>query len=151
MGFDTFTCLEYMNNVMKTPKNWAKDGILTEQILDALNSTKGIGLYLYDIRPGPRQISYGAGAGKSGNNGDEGRVRGHSDGQYEYYANQVYEMDLFVKELTDILKNYDEDVILVMYGDHLPALDMDRGRHEERLSLPDGVYHLEQLRHGKGR
>ena len=44
--------------------------------------------------------------------------------QYEYYANQVYEMDLFVKERTDILKNYDEDVILVMYGDHLPALDM---------------------------
>ena len=29
-----------------------------------------------------------------------------------------------MKELTDILKNYDEDVILVMYGDHLPALDM---------------------------
>ena len=29
-----------------------------------------------------------------------------------------------MKELTDTLNNYDEDVILVMYGDHLPALDM---------------------------
>ena len=47
---------------------------------------------------------------------------------YEYYANQVYEMDLFVKELTDTLENYDEDVILIMYGDHLPALDMTEDR-----------------------
>ena len=33
-------------------------------------------------------------------------------------------MDLFVKELTDALSSYDEDIVLVMYGDHLPALDM---------------------------
>ena len=34
-------------------------------------------------------------------------------------------MDLFIKELTDTLASYDEDVILIMYGDHLPALDME--------------------------
>ena len=123
MGFDTFTCLEYMNNVMKTPKNWAKDGILTENIMSALESTKNKD-YIYTIS-----------------------VQGHGrypDEQvlenplitcdnaateelkwnYEYYANQIYEMDLFVKELTEVLSNYDEDVILIMYGDHLPALDM---------------------------
>ena len=48
MGFDTFTSLEYMNNVMKTPKNWAKDSILTEQIMDALESTDGSD-YIYTI------------------------------------------------------------------------------------------------------
>ena len=48
MGFDTFTCLEYMNNVMKTPKNWAKDGILTENIMSALKSTKNKD-YIYTI------------------------------------------------------------------------------------------------------
>ncbi len=123
MGFDTFTCLEYMNNVMKTPKNWAKDGILTENIMSALESTKNKD-YIYTIS-----------------------VQGHGrypDEQvlenplitcdnaateelkwnYEYYANQIYEMDLFIKELTEVLSNYDEDVILIMYGDHLPALDM---------------------------
>ena len=46
MGFDTFTSLEYMNNVMKTPKNWAKDALLTEQIVDwrcagSLPATRG--------------------------------------------------------------------------------------------------------------
>jgi hypothetical protein len=44
--------------------------------------------------------------------------------QYEYYVNQLYEMDLFIKDLTDTLKKYDERVVLVLYGDHLPALDM---------------------------
>lgn len=123
IGFDTFTCLEYMNNVMKTPKNWAKDGILTEQILDALNSTEGPD-YIYTISvqghgryPDEKVLE----------NPAVSVTKAGSDEQkwsYEYYVNQVYEMDLFVKELTDALSAYDEDVILIMYGDHLPALDM---------------------------
>ncbi len=123
IGFDTFTCLEYMNNVVKTPKNWAKDGILTEQILDALNSTKGSD-YIYTIsvqghgKYPTEQVLEDPAITVTKAASDTQRW------QYEYYANQVYEMDLFVKELTDTLKNYDEDVVLVMYGDHLPALDM---------------------------
>ena len=127
MGFDTFTCLEYMNNVMKTPKNWAKDGILTEQILDALNSTDG------------RDYIYTISVQGHGRYPDEEVLENpvitvtdaaseEEKWGYEYYANQVYEMDLFVKELTDTLENYDEDVILIMYGDHLPALDMTEDR-----------------------
>ena len=33
-------------------------------------------------------------------------------------------MDNFVKELTDALEEYPEDVVLVMYGDHLPTMDL---------------------------
>ena len=33
-------------------------------------------------------------------------------------------MDDFVKELTDALEEYPEDVVLVMYGDHLPTMDL---------------------------
>ena len=123
MGFDTFTSLEYMNNVMKTPKNWAKDAILTEEILDTLNSTEGSD-YIYTISV------QGHGKYPTEQVIEEPTItvtKAESEEQrwgYEYYANQVYEMDLFVKELTDTLSNFDEDVILVMYGDHLPALDM---------------------------
>lgn len=123
MGFDTFTCLEYMNNVVKTPKNWAKDQILTEQITDAMKSTKGED-YIYTISvqghgryPTEQLIE----------NPEIEVTKANTEEQkwgYEYYANQVYEMDKFVKELTDTLSEYDEDVVLVMYGDHLPALDM---------------------------
>ena len=34
--------------------------------------------------------------------------------KWEYFANQMYEMDQFVKNLTDVLSEYDEDVVLVM-------------------------------------
>ena len=126
MGFDTFTCLEYMNNVMKTPKNWAKDGILTEQILSAMESTDNKD-YIYTISV--------QGHGKYPTEQvlenpvitcDKAATE-EQRWQYEYYVNQIYEMDLFIKELTEALENYDEDVILVMYGDHLPALDMTAG------------------------
>ncbi|MBQ6495835.1 MAG: sulfatase-like hydrolase/transferase [Firmicutes bacterium] len=132
LGFDTFTCLEYMNNVMKTPKNWAKDSLLTECIFDALKSSKGPD-YIYTISvqghgkyPTEQMIM-----------DPEITVTEAPDEEtrwaYEYYANQVYEMDIFVKDLTDALEDYKEDVILVMYGDHLPALDMT----EEQLKTGD--------------
>ena len=33
-------------------------------------------------------------------------------------------MDDFIGELTDTLSKFDEDIILVMYGDHLPSLEL---------------------------
>ena len=122
-GFDTFTCLEYMNNVVKTPKNWAKDALLTENILDALNSTEGKD-YIYTVSvqghgkyPDTKVLEDPAITVTKAP--DEA-----TKWKYEYYVNQIYEMDIFLKELTDALENYDEDVVLVIYGDHLPALEM---------------------------
>ena len=46
------------------------------------------------------------------------------DYKWEYYVNEIREMDNFVKELTDALSEYPEDVVLVMYGDHLPTMDL---------------------------
>ena len=123
LGFDTFTSLEYMNNVVKTPKNWAKDAVLTENILDALKSTKGRD-YIYTISV----QGHGKYPTEEVLDDPEIKVTKAPDEElkwpYEYYANQIYEMDQFVKELTDTLADYDEDIVLVMYGDHLPALNM---------------------------
>lgn len=132
LGFDTFTCLEYMNNVVKTPKNWAKDALLTENIIDALDSTEGPD-YIYTISVQghgkyPSEEVLTDPAIRVTKAPDEEKKWG-----YEYYANQVYEMDIFVKELTEALENYGEDVVLVFYGDHLPALDMT----EEELKTGD--------------
>lgn len=131
-GFDTFTCLEYMNNVVKTPKNWAKDAILTESILDALNSTEGPD-YIYTISVQghgkyPTEQMIEDPAIEVTKAPDE-----EKKWAYEYYVNQLYEMDLFIQELTDALEDYEEDVVLVMYGDHLPALDMT----EDELTTGD--------------
>ncbi|MDO4869130.1 MAG: sulfatase-like hydrolase/transferase [Bacillota bacterium] len=139
LGFDTFTCLEYMNNVVKTPKNWAKDALLTECIVDAMDSTKGPD-YIYTISV----QGHGKYPTEKVLENPEITVTEAPNEEkkwaYEYYANQVYEMDIFVKELTDTLANYDEDVVLVMYGDHLPALDMT----EEELKTKN-LYQTEYI------
>lgn len=122
LGFDTFTPIEYMGSYPTTPLGWAKDNILTEQIMKALNSTEGQD-FVYTIS-----------------------VQGHgaypeepvlenpvitidalpeelSDSYYEllYFVNQLYEMDRFLAYLTATLENYEEEVVLVLYGDHLPT------------------------------
>ena len=123
LGFDTFTCLEYMNNVAKTPKNWAKDDVLTENIIDAIESSEGPD-YIYTISV------QGHGKYPSEQMLEDPEIEvtdAPSEEQkwsYEYFANQMYEMDRFIKDLTDRLSKYEEEVVLVMYGDHLPALNM---------------------------
>lgn len=123
LGYDTFTSLEYMNNVVKTAKNWAKDDLLTDEIMTALESTESHD-YIYTISV----QGHGKYPTEQVLEDPEIQVtKAPTEAlkwQYEYYVNQLHEMDQFVKNLTDTLKQYDEDVILVMYGDHLPALDM---------------------------
>lgn len=122
LGFDTFTSLEYMNNVGKTPKNWSKDNVLIDQMKDAMTSTEGSD-YIYTISvqghgkyPTEQVIE----------NPEIEVTSAPTDAlkwQYEYYANQIYEMDQFVKDFIDEMKEWDEDTVVVMYGDHLPAID----------------------------
>jgi hypothetical protein len=123
MGMDTFTSIEYMDDVEKTPKNWAKDEVLVDSIMDALEST--------DTRDMIYTISV-QGHGKYPSEqvieNPEITVTSAPNEElkwkFEYYANQIKEMDNFIKDLTDTLSNYDEPTVLVMYGDHIPAIDM---------------------------
>ncbi len=123
MGFDTFTSVEYMKNVEKTPKNWAKDDVLTECITDALDSTDGRDM-IYTIsvqghgKYPPEQVLQNPVIEVTAAPSEELKWK------YEYYVNQIYEMDQFIKGLTDTLAKREEPTVLVMYGDHIPALDM---------------------------
>ena len=123
MGFDTFTSVEYMKNVEKTPKNWAKDDVLTECITDALDSTDGRDM-IYTIsvqghgKYPAEQVLQNPTIEVTAAPSEELKWK------YEYYVNQIYEMDQFIKELTDTLAKREEPTVLVMYGDHIPALDM---------------------------
>lgn len=124
LGFDTFTSLEYMNNVAKTPKNWAKDDVLTGEIMSALDATKQKD-FIYTISvqghgqyPTNKMIENPV-VTVSG-------IQLESElNAFEYYLQQIHEMDAFVKQLTDTLSRYDEKVVLVMYGDHLPSLNIE--------------------------
>lgn len=129
LGFDTFTSLEYMNNVTKTPKNWAKDGVLTGEILSALQSTKNQDLvYTISVQGHGKypteNILQAPDVTLSGIN-----VESEANA-YQYYLQQVHEMDQFVGDLVNTLEEYDEDTVVVFFGDHLPSLNIQ----EENLA-----------------
>ena len=123
IGFDTFTSIEYMSDVVKTPKNWAKDRVLIENITDALKSTES------------RDMIYTISVQGHGQYPDEEVLKNPAirvtnapseelKWKWEYYVNQIYEMDLFIRDLVLELEKFDEPVILAMYGDHIPAIDL---------------------------
>ncbi len=122
LGFDTFTPFEYMNSYELNPLGWAKDYVLEEEIIGALRSTdesdfvfavsvQGHGKYPEKPVEGETLISL---------SGIEDEGYRH---RLEYYAYQLYEMDDFIGRLVRALSAFDEECILVLYGDHQPSLD----------------------------
>ena len=133
LGFDRFVSIEYMQNEDRNVNGWAKDSILTEHILKSLTSTDGSDFVF--------AVSVQAHGKYPTTKIDENQHIFVTDGidsealicQYEYYVNQLYGTDLFVKELVETVMALDEETVLVLYGDHLPSLSID----EESLSEGD--------------
>lgn len=126
MGFQTFTSLEYMWPQSFTPMNWAKDVVLTDEIKRALDSTEesdfvyAVSVQGHGSYPSDAELDYERHVTVSSTVIDDEAYLN----QISYYANQLYEMDQFVGQLIDMLKESEEDTILVMYGDHLPSLNL---------------------------
>lgn len=123
LGYDTFTSIEYMDGIEKTPMGWAKDNILTGEITKALDSTSGTD-YVFTISV--------QGHGDYPSTPIEGytpKIKvtnfpvAEQQASFEYYVNQIHEMDNFIGELVDKLSERDEETVLVLYGDHLPTFD----------------------------
>ena len=120
LGFDAFTPIESMPVPEKTPFGWAKDNVLIDQICDILTTTDSPDLVF--------GISV-QGHGTYPNNPLEDKVISITDGferenknSLEYYVNQIYEMDIFVKDLIEAVNSLDEPSVILFYGDHFPAL-----------------------------
>lgn len=121
LGFDTFTSIEYMQNIKYNVLGWARDDVLVNPINDALDSTderdfvytvavQTHGTYPTDIKDSAKQI------GVSGISYDV-------KPQYEYYLSQIHEVDAFVAKLIADLEKRDEPTVLVIFGDHMPGFD----------------------------
>ena len=126
LGFDTFTSVEYMWPDSYTPMDWAKDSILTDEIETALDSTNGqdfvftVSVQGHGSYPSDSSVKYTHHVTVSS---DTITDEAYMD-QLSYYVNQIYEMDQFIGDLMDMLRNRHEPTILVMYGDHCPSLDL---------------------------
>lgn len=123
MGFDHFTSKEFMNILRTTPNGWATDDILIPNILESMDTTEEqdfvftISVQGHGEYP-TEQIIENPAITISGVE-DEG-----TRNAWEYYVNQVYEMDKFAGDLVAAMEKRGEPTVVVFYGDHLPTMDL---------------------------
>lgn len=123
LGFDTFTALEYMQDVDYTIGGWAKDEVLLGCINDCLDSSKGSDvIYTITVQGHgkyPSDYEDDLPIEAVGFSEDEDTNR-----EFNYYINQLNDVDKFIGELLTSLQARGERTVVVMYGDHLPSFDI---------------------------
>lgn len=122
-GFDTFTSKEFMNILQTTENGWAKDDILIDHIVAAMDTTEqqdfvfAISVQGHGDYPEQQVIE-----------DPKIKVEGIKDegtkNKWEYYVNQVYEMDAFAGKLAETMEERGEPTVIVFYGDHLPTMGL---------------------------
>ncbi len=127
LGFESFTSIEYFLDPTFNETGWAHDSLLTNEILHMLTSTEesdfvfavsvqGHGKYPDDYIPAEEDVLVTDGL-------EDPAIRSH----FNYFINQLREMDAFVKALYEAVMALEEDTVLVFYGDHLPTITRDEG------------------------
>lgn len=124
LGFDRFVPLEYMEGVKYTPLGWAKDAVLTEEILTALDTTEerdmvfciavethGKYAETYEYQDGDIEVL--------------SLPESIPLAPFQNFVNALPGSDEFLRELTRALVRFNEPTVVVAYGDHLPALELE--------------------------
>lgn len=124
MGFDHYTSKEFMNILQTTPKGWATDDILIPNIMDSMDTTEqqdfvfAISVQGHGDYPTEKTIE-----------NPEIVVTGVEDegkrNAWEYYVNEVHEMDKFAGNLVKAVEERGEPSVIVFYGDHLPTMGLE--------------------------
>lgn len=123
LGFDSFTSVEYMNNITLNPNGWAKDDVMVDEILKTLDDNKNKSEFTFGITV----QSHGKYNGVKTDSKDPVKVYNAPTGKeesYEYYVNEIDEVDQMIGKLVYALGKREKPTVLVLYGDHLPSLDL---------------------------
>lgn len=134
MGFDSFTSKELMNatdyNILNS---WLEDDILVEETMKVLDSTENQSDFVFTIAV----QSHGNYPTYEVYEDPVIEVTGaeteEKNYQWEYFTNQMYEVDQVVGKMIEALEQRDEKTVIVFYGDHLPTM----GLTEEDMATGD--------------
>ena len=103
MGFDHYTSKEFMNILKTTPKGWATDDILVPNIMESMDTTAGQDFVFTVSVQGhgdyPTEPTLENPEIKVTGVEDEGKRNA-----WEYYVNEVHEMDKFVAQLIEAVE-----------------------------------------------
>lgn len=142
LGYDTYTSVEYMDNVERTETNWAKDTVLTNYIRECLDSTKENDLVFTISVEGHSPYPTDADKYDFPIKVVNSSLSKTDTNQIYYYINKIHETDEFIGDVVELVDSMDEDTIVVFYGDHTPALELlnrDEGG-VDRTTTPYAIY-----------
>ncbi|MFP3154000.1 sulfatase-like hydrolase/transferase [Lachnospiraceae bacterium ZAX-1] len=125
MGFDTFTSKEMINIQEYTPLGtWPTDNVLLDEVKKSMDFTPDQPDFVYTITvqghgsyPTEPVIEHPEVIVSSADSPE-------SNYAWEYYVNELHEVDKFIANLTDMLSKRDEKTIVVFFGDHLPTMGL---------------------------
>lgn len=123
LGFDSFTSVEYMNNITLNPNGWAKDDVMVDEILRTLNTNREKPCFTFGITV----QSHGKYNDVDPDAKDPIEVYNSPEGKedsYRYYVNEINEVDQMIGRLISALEKRKKPTVLVLYGDHLPSLEL---------------------------
>ena len=120
LGFDAFSTLETMRNVEFNDMGWAKDLVLVDEIMEAMNQSEEPDLvYTIAVQSHgdyPREENPEYPFKVFG-------VRNKTDkNQLEYYLSQIHESDAIIPLIIEKVEQTGEPTVIVFFGDHLPGL-----------------------------
>ena len=124
LGFDRFVPQEYMNGLTYNALGWARDSVLVSETMQALTTTPGRD-FVFTVTV-QSHGKYPTEAEKV-----EGDIKVLSAPEtvdaaaLTYYVNELSQVDAFIGALIKELEDFDEPTVLVLYGDHLPALNIE--------------------------
>ncbi len=125
MGFDSFTSKEMMDITAYTPNgSWPTDDILVGETMKTLDATPNQADFVYTITVSshgdyPTEKIIETPAFPTTGAADEA-----SQNQWDYYVNQLHEVDTFMANLIEQVNQRDEDTMIVFFGDHLPTMGL---------------------------
>lgn len=123
IGFNYYVSKEFMNILQYTKNGWAKDEVLPQYMLEALDSTKGRD-FLFTVTV----QGHGDYPEEKILENPEITLEGMEDeglkNKWEYFCNQMYETDKVLGDLMETLEQRDEPTVVFIYGDHLPTMGL---------------------------
>ncbi len=123
LGFDTFTPAEHMQGLTYTDLGWEKDAVLRDYIEKALAATEGpdfvfaVSVQGHGKYPELPMVDEPAVTVTNS-------LSPERHNALQYYVEQLHEMDALVGALRNYVAALPEKTVLVLYGDHLPALEL---------------------------
>lgn len=126
LGYDTFTSLEFMQDATYNVIGWANDAVLSQEIMNALDSTEeedfvyAISVQSHGVYSEERVegVDYDVAVEVTDPTTQVNPIA------FEYYLTQLSDVDDFLVDLLAELSSRDEKTVVVMFGDHLPYFDI---------------------------